>query len=138
MIRPALLLLLGLPAASAAAELTVFAAASLTNALREIAPLHERATGDTLRFNVGASGTLARQIAEGAPADVFFSADQLRADQLEKAGLLLPGTRRTLLANTLVLIVNREHPAPIVTAADLANAAVRRVAIGAPRTVPAG
>ncbi|MFH1497964.1 MAG: molybdate ABC transporter substrate-binding protein, partial [Verrucomicrobiota bacterium] len=47
-------------------------------------------------------------------------------------------TRRTLLANTLVLIVNREHPAPIVTAADLANAAVRRVAIGAPRTVPAG
>ncbi|HEY9247528.1 MAG TPA: molybdate ABC transporter substrate-binding protein, partial [Rariglobus sp.] len=88
---------------ASAAEITVFAAASLTNALGEIGPAYKAATGDTVRFNFGSSGALARQIKEGAPADAFLSADQLRADQLEKAGLLLPGTRRTLLANTLVL-----------------------------------
>jgi len=84
---------------ASASELTVFAAASLSDALKEIAPAYTRATGNTVRFNFGASGTLARQIKDGAPADVFVSADELRVDQLEKAGLLLPGTRKTILAN---------------------------------------
>jgi molybdate transport system substrate-binding protein len=136
-------LLLALAAAclaltATAAEITVFAAASLTNALKEIAPLYETASGDTVRFNFGSSGALARQIKEGAPADAFLSADQLRADQLEKAGLLLPGTRRTLLANTLVLIVNKDTPAEVKSFADLTGKAVRRLAIGEPKTVPAG
>lgn len=121
-----------------AAEISVFAAASLTNALKEIAPHYEQTSGDTVRFNFGGSGTLARQIQSGAPADVFLSADQLRADQLDKAGLLLPGTRRTLLANTLVLIVNQDAPADVKGFTDLPGKAVRRVAIGEPRTVPAG
>ena len=123
---------------SMAAEITVYAAASLSDALKEIAPLYTKATGDTLRFNFGASGALARQIKEGAPADVIFSADELRVDQLEKAGLLLPGTRRTLLANTLVVVVAAEGGTPVKTLSDLAKDDVRRIAIGEPATVPVG
>lgn len=121
-----------------AAEVTVFAAASLSDAFKEIAPLYNKVTGDTLRFNFGASGMLARQIQEGAPADVFFSADELRVDQLDQAGLLLPGTRRTLLANTLVVVVAAEEGARVKTLGDLAKADVRRIAIGEPATVPVG
>jgi molybdate transport system substrate-binding protein len=121
-----------------AAEINVFAAASLSDAFKEIAPLYAKATGDTLRFNFGASGALARQIKEGAPADVFFSADELRVSQLEKAGLLLPGTRRTLLANTLVVIVAVDGGAPVKTLADLAKADVHHIAIGEPASVPVG
>ncbi|MFT3868148.1 MAG: molybdate ABC transporter substrate-binding protein [Nibricoccus sp.] len=125
-------------AAAAAAEITVFAAASLSDALKEVAPLYTKATGNTLRFNFGASGALARQIKEGAPADLFFSADELRLDQLEKAGLLLGGTRRMLLANTLVVVVAAEDGVPVKTLADLAKTDVRRIAIGEPATVPIG
>lgn len=125
-------------ACATAAEITVYAAASLSDAFKEIAPLYTKATGDTLRFNFGASGALTRQIKEGAPADVIFSADELRVDQLEKEGLLLPGTRRTILANTLVVIVATEGGAPVKTLADLGKAEVRRIAIGEPATVPVG
>lgn len=121
-----------------AATLTVFAAASLTDALQAAATAYEKTSPDTFRFNFAASGILARQIDEGAPADIFFSADEARMDRLAAAGLLLPGSRRTLLANTLVLIVNREHPAPLATFADLARPAAGRLAIGDPLTVPAG
>jgi molybdate transport system substrate-binding protein len=131
-----LFFVLGLPAV--AAEVTVFAAASLSDAFKEIAPLYTQATGDTLRFNLGASGALTRQIKEGAPADVIFSADELRVDQLEKAGLLMPGTRRTVLANTLVVVVAAEGGAPVKLLADLAKADVRHIAIGEPATVPVG
>jgi molybdate transport system substrate-binding protein len=121
-----------------AAELNVFAAASLSDAFKELAPQFQAATGHALRFNFGASGALARQIKEGAPADVFVSADELRVDQLEKAGLLLPDTRKTILANTLVIVVAADGGAPVATPADLTKADVRRIAIGEPATVPAG
>ncbi len=120
-----------------AAELTVFAASSLADALKTLAPAYTAATGDTLRFNFGASGTLARQIKEGAPADVIISADELRLDQLTHGGLLLPGSRRTLLANTLVLVVAADNTT-ITTISDLAQPGVRHVAFGEPATVPAG
>ncbi|MDR2863314.1 MAG: molybdate ABC transporter substrate-binding protein [Puniceicoccales bacterium] len=123
------------PAASAA-ELLVFAAASLSDALKELAPGYTKATGDTLRFNLAASGALTRQIREGAPADVIISADELRVDQLENGGLLLSGTRQTVLANTLVIVVAAEKPAAVAKPADLAG--VRRVAFGDPATVPVG
>lgn len=126
-----------LPLAASAAKLTIFAAASLTDSLREIAPIYAKASGDALRFNFGASGTLARQIEEDAPADVFFSADELRADQLAKDKLILPGTRRTVLTNSLVLVIPSGRSSPASFAA-LATPAVRRVAIGLPATVPAG
>lgn len=121
-----------------AAELTVFAAASLADALRELAPAYQQSSGDTLRFNFGASGSLVRQIKEGAPADVFFSADALRVDQLEAAGLLAPGTRRMIVANQLVLVVNALDPAPVAAWSDLTKPEVRRLAIGEPATVPVG
>lgn len=124
-------------AAASAADITVFAAASLSDALKEIAPLYAKAAGDKLRFNLGASGALTRQIREGAPADVIFSADELRVDQLENGGLLLAGTRRTLLANSLVLVTASENTA-ITAFADLAKPAVRRVVFGDPATVPVG
>lgn len=138
---PVSLLLLALivaPTPGRSAELTVFAAASLSDALQALAPACQQATGHTLRFNFGASGTLTRQIQEGAPADLFLSGDDLRADQLEKSGLLLPDTRRLLLANTLVLVTHRESPALITALADLKAPAIRRIAIGQPETVPAG
>jgi molybdate transport system substrate-binding protein len=120
------------------AELNVFAAASLADALKEIAPQYAAATGVTLRLNLGASGLLARQIQEGAPADVFLSADELRLEQLDHAGLLMAGTRTNLLRNALVLVVANPEGAAIHAIADLTKPTVRRVAIGEPATVPAG
>jgi molybdate transport system substrate-binding protein len=120
------------------AEITVFAAASLSDALNEIAKTYEPASGDKLRFNFGASGALARQIKEGAPADLIVSADELRVDQLEKAGLLLAGTRRTILANQLVVVVAARNGSPVSVLADLSKPEVKRIAIGEPATVPVG
>ena len=74
-----------------AAELTVHAAASLSDAMKEIGAAYEKESGDKLQFNFGASNMLARQIEEGAPADVFLSADEAKMDALEKKGLLLYG-----------------------------------------------
>ncbi|MDR2844528.1 MAG: molybdate ABC transporter substrate-binding protein [Puniceicoccales bacterium] len=134
----ALAALLAATPVTRAADLLVFAAASLTDALTELAPDYTKATGDTLRFNLAASGALTRQIREGAPADVIISADELRVDQLENGGLLLAGTRKTVLANTLAIVVAAEKPAPVTKPADLAAPAVRRLAFGDPATVPAG
>ena len=124
--------------AARAAKLNVFAAASLSDALNEIAKTYEPASGDKLRFNLAASSLLARQIKEGAPADVFFSADELKMDDLAKANLILPDTRRTLLGNTLVIVGNAENGAAISTPADLAKTRIGRIALADPQTVPAG
>lgn len=133
-----LLAALAVTSLAAAAELNVFAAASLSDAFKELAPKFTAATGHTLRFNFGASGALARQIKEGAPADVIFSADELRVDQLDKAGLLLAGTRRTLLVNQLVLVVPADGAVAVGTLKELTKADVRRIAIGDPAVVPVG
>lgn len=121
--------------AAQAGEVTVSAAASLTNALRDIAPLFEAAVpGAKLQLNFGASGALLAQIAKGAPADVFISADEESMDQAEKQGLVK--ARRDVVSNTLVLIV----PAAAATApkalADLGG--MSRIAIGLPASVPVG
>src|SRR5947208_6944206 len=87
-----------------AAELNVYAAASLTDVMKEIAKSYEKESGDTLLFNFGASNLLERQIEESAPADVFLSADEAKMDVLEKKDLLLSETRRNLLSNQLVII----------------------------------
>lgn len=119
-------------------EIRVFAAASLSDALGEIGRLYTAATGDSVRLNLGGSGTLARQIKEGAPADVFFSADERRMDDLERAGLLLADSRQTLLRNSLVVIVPRGAGLEVRMIDDLNTEAVRRIAVGEPSTVPAG
>ena len=121
-----------------AAELTVYAAASLTDAINEIAAAYEKQSGDKLQFNFGASSTLARQIEEGAPADLFFSADQAKMDALEKKELLLPGTRRSLLSNSLVLVVPADARAAPKSAADLVKPEFQKIALAEPQTVPAG
>ena len=76
-----------------AAQVTVFAAASLTDSLKQIAANYEKTSGDKMVFNFAASGTLSRQIEAGAPADIFFAADETKADGLGKKGLLISETR---------------------------------------------
>lgn len=121
-----------------AAELNVFAAASLSDALRDLAKTYEPASGDKFRLNLGASSALALQIKNGAPADVFFSADEAKMDELAKAGLIVADTRRSLLSNTLAIVVNAEGGAVISTPTDLTQPGIGRIALAEPQTVPAG
>lgn len=122
-----------------AEQLTVLAASSLTDAMKEIVPLYQKETGNEMRLSFGASSMLERQIEEGAPADVFLSADELKMDALEKVGLLVPGSRRTLLGNTLVIVIPSDSSLQIHSAADLANNnEIRRIAISQPSAVPVG
>jgi ABC-type molybdate transport system substrate-binding protein len=102
-----------------AAEIFVFAAASLTDALKEVAPEYELESGDKLVFNFAGSNALARQIKEGAPADVFFSADEIQMDNLDKAGLIEPG-HATTVSNTPVIV--REDGPMTTCSASLPNA----------------
>lgn len=120
-----------------AANITVFAAASLTDSLKQIAADYEKSSGDKIVFNFAASGTLSRQIEAGAPVDIFFAADETKADALEKKGLLVSGTRKSLLGNVLV-IVTPSDAAAVHSPADLTNAAVQHIALGEVKTVPCG
>jgi len=131
------LLLAGTPAG--AAELIVSAAASLTNAFQEMKPQFEAANpGTTLKFNFAASGVLFRQITEGAPVDVFVTADQETMNRADAKGLLLAGTRRDFTANTLVLVVPSANKAKVAAVADLTRPEVTAIAVGATATVPVG
>lgn len=121
-----------------AAEITVFAAASLTDCLKNIATNYEKQTHDKLIFNFGASSTLARQIEAGAPADIFFSADEAEMNKLEKEGMIDTKTRESRLSNSLVIIVPSDSNLPIRTASDLTGASVKRIALADPKAVPAG
>ena len=123
---------------AAGGEVTVFAAASLSDALQALAAAQEKATGDTVRLNLGASSILARQIQEGAPADLFFSADEAKMDELARAGLIDPATRRSLLSNTLVVVVAADNPLKLDSIEALTGASVRSLAVAEPETVPAG
>src|SRR5262245_32749725 len=132
----ALALLAGITAR--AADVTVFAAASLTDSLKAIAADYEKQSGDRVVFNFGASSLLARQIEEGAPADIFFSADEAKMDGLEKKGLIAKDTRKSRLSNSLVIVVASENGVAIGSPKDLATPKVKRLALAEPRTVPAG
>jgi molybdate transport system substrate-binding protein len=134
----ALALVATLAPGARAAEILVHGAASLTDALGELAAAHETATGVKVRLNLAASNTLARQIQEGAPGDVFFSADEATMDKLQSAGLLAKGTRVSLLANTLVVVVPEDATRHLASSADLATDAVKSVALADPGSVPAG
>jgi molybdate transport system substrate-binding protein len=121
-----------------AGELQVFAAASLTDALKEIAPAYEAASGEKLQFNFAASNALARQIQEGAPADVFISADEAKMDALQKAGLIVDDARQSLLSNTLVVVVEADSSFKADSARALSEPAIKRIALADPKGVPAG
>jgi molybdate transport system substrate-binding protein len=124
--------------ASWAGELKVAAAASLTDALAEIGTAYTAETGTQIVPILGSSSTLARQISEGAPVDVFLSADEASLDRLEKAGLLLAGSRRSPLSNTLVIVQPLDASWTLATPAELASSRVRALALAEPQTVPAG
>ena len=136
--RLLLLIAASLPLALRATELNVSAAASLSDALQEIARAYEPASGDKLVLNLAASSALALQIKNGAPVDVFVSADEAKMDDLARSGLILASTRRRLLSNTLVIVVHAESGAVISAPGDLAQASIRRLALAEPQTVPAG
>jgi molybdate transport system substrate-binding protein len=119
-------------------ELTVSAAISLKDVLNEAAQLYRSEKPDTvIHFNLGPSGTLQHQIEEGAPVDIFVSASEDQMNSLEFKGLLLPGTRKDLVRNTVVLIVPKGKDG-ISSFQDLARPEVKHIAIGEPQTVPAG
>ena len=119
-------------------EITVSAAASLKNAFTEIGEIYEKQTGVRLNFNFAASGILQQQIEAGAPADVFACASRKQMDDVQKKGLLLGETRRDFTGNSLVLITPADSRLDIRSFQDLSAAGVERIAIGNPKTVPAG
>ncbi len=123
--------------APAHTTLEVSAAASLEDALTEAETVyrHDHA-GAEFRNNFGSSGTLERQIEQGAPADVFFSAGSKQMDALQEKGLIVSGTRRNLLGNSLVLIAPLDSS--LRDFQGLAGSSVRLIALGDPASVPAG
>ena len=117
--------------------LTVSAAISLTSAMQEIKTLYQRTNPNVnVTYNFGASGALQQQIQQGAPVDVFFSAATKQMDALQQKNLLDPGTRINLLTNRLVLITPRNAKA-LTSFQDLTGE-VSQIAIGEPKSVPAG
>lgn len=117
--------------------LTVSAAASLTDAFKEIGARFDATKGSTTRFNFAASGVLIQQILQGAPVDVFVSADPQTMDRGIKEKVLDGSTRKDFAANTLVLVAP-VGGAPVAKVEDLAGEPVKRIAIGKLLTVPVG
>jgi len=136
--KPLLALTLAMSLSTLKAEdVTVYAASSLTDALKEIAATYEKSSGDKIIFNFAASNTLDMQIKAGAPADIFFSADEAKMDDLEKTGLLTNGSRKDLLSNTLVIVAPADSTL-VLSAASLTDPAIKKIALGQPESVPAG
>jgi molybdate transport system substrate-binding protein len=122
-----------------AADLTVSAAASLTNAFRDLTPLFEAAhPGTKVLYNFGASGALLQQISKGAPVDVFASADQETMDRAQALTLVRADQRRNFVSNALVVIVPTSAATLPKAVNDLTQAAYQRIAIGLPASVPVG
>ncbi|MEH6421697.1 molybdate ABC transporter substrate-binding protein [Pseudomonas sp. CGJS7] len=133
---------LAAPAQTPAEPLTVFAAASLKESLDEAAAAYQKATGQTVRVSYAASSALARQIEQGAPADVFLSADLDWMDYLQERKLIAPSSRRNLLGNTLVLIAPKTSAAKPVALKPgvklLPLLGEGRMALALTASVPAG
>jgi molybdate transport system substrate-binding protein len=119
----------------------VFAAASLTEAVTEVSAAFTQETGVAVKTSFAASSTLARQIEAGAPATVFFSADEQWMDYLENRKLLAPGSRRNVLGNQLVLVAPADSTATVkITSGPALVQALggARIATGDPDSVPVG
>jgi molybdate transport system substrate-binding protein len=120
-------------------SITVAAAASLTDPLNDIIAAYKTAAPDvTVTATYGGSGTLQTQIEQGAPIDIFFSAASKQMDALDKEGLLVTSTRVDLLQNEIVLIVPAGQPVKVGSFGDAATDAVGKIALGDPKSVPAG
>jgi molybdate transport system substrate-binding protein len=136
------LVVLLLPLTARAREVTVFAAASLTDAMMDVSAKWAEAGHQPLRMSFGSSSTLARQIEQGAPANVFASADEKWMDYLADKQLIATDTRKSLLGNDLVLVVAADQPVHVTInkSFDLASllGANGRLATGDPAHVPVG
>lgn len=119
-------------------ELLVSAAASLQEALQAIEQDYRQENPDVkITFNFGSSGTLQRQIEQGAPVDIFISAARKQMQELENQGLIFSETRQDLLMNEIALIAGKDNDA-VSGLEDLAKEAVSTIAVGIPETAPAG
>ena len=140
-----LLLTIGLPivisypvVAQSHSKLLVSAAASLKEVLEEIKPLYQQSKANiNISYNFGSSGALQQQIEQGAPADIFISAAKKQVDALEQKGLVVSGTRNIIAKNRLVLVVPK-NAVGITSFYNLKDSKVKKIAIGEPRSVPAG
>ncbi|NJR51161.1 MAG: molybdate ABC transporter substrate-binding protein [Leptolyngbyaceae cyanobacterium CSU_1_3] len=137
-----LFLVLGLNLATpestqARTNLLVSAAASLKEVMEEIKPLYQKTANVNLTYNFGASGALLQQIEQGAPADIFIAAAARQMNTLEQNGALLSGTRANLANNRLAIVVSNRTRG-ITSISSLRNPEIKRIAIGEPRSVPAG
>ena len=121
-----------------AATLTVSAAISMKDGLTDAGQQFEQTTGDHLTFNFLASGPLMKQIEEGAPVDIFFSAAHKQMDQLKSENLIDDSTQRIVARGELVLIVPADAKDPPTSFAELNSPKCKRIAIGEPKSVPAG
>ena len=118
--------------------LTISAAASLKDSMNEIKQLYEaKNTNVKLTLNFGSSGTLQQQIEQGAEVDIFISAAAKQMDALESKDLIIKATRKNLLQNDVVLIVPKDN-STIKTFSDLTTDKAKTIALGEPKTVPAG
>lgn len=127
------------PSVVAQTELTISAAISMKDVLAEIVSSYQQRNPNIkINFNFGGSGSLVRQIEEGAPVDIFISAAAKQMDDLAKQGLINKETRRNLIGNQLVLITPKESKLALNGFEDLVKSEFARVAIGAPDSVPAG
>jgi len=133
-----LVLTVALACPALAKELTVSAAASLTDAFTECKPLYEKANpGVTVIFNFAASGPLLKQIEQGAPVDVFASADQKTMDDAAAKNLIDAASRTNFAQNALVLAIPA-GTGTVKNLASLSDAKVTRIGVGNPETVPVG
>lgn len=119
-------------------DITVSAAISLKNAFEEIGKIFESKQGAKVTFNFGASGDLMKQIAGGAPVDVFASAAQKDMDEVDKQGFIIAATRADIVANSVVLIVPVGAKTTLKSFEGLIATDIKKIAIGTPKTVPAG
>jgi molybdate transport system substrate-binding protein len=125
--------------AATAQELTLSVAISMKEAIETLGrAFAARQPGVTLRYNFGASGDLQKQIEAGAPIDVFVSAAPRQMDELEQKKLVVSDTRRAFARNVLVVVTPADSGRDLTAVADLLTPRVTRVAVGNPKTVPAG
>jgi molybdate transport system substrate-binding protein len=128
----------GAQAQPVAPAITVYAASDLDMAFREVKPLFEKATGTRVTLVMGSTGNLAKQIEHGAPADVFFAANESFVDDLQTAGAVIPQTRALYAQGRIVLATPTKSTVTVRELADLLKPDVRRVAIANPAHAPYG
>lgn len=126
------------PAFADSKEITVSAAISLKNAFEEMKKGFESRTGESCVFNFGASGDLLKQVSGGAPVDLLVCASKKDMDEAETRRLIIPGTRHDIAFNRVVLIAGSSHDSGLSGFEGLNSAKIKRIAMGNPKTVPAG